>query len=112
MRILNAGTGNTLLNNFLLGGSDIAYRISNDSLPGLVSDYNIASSLFQSEDTSATETLAQWRTQTGQDMHSFGSTAAALGRRRESVDRDVGPGLAGELGPGPVGVPRLQLEPG
>ena len=34
-------------------------------------------------------------------------TAVALGRRGEPIDRDVGPGLGGELGPGPVGVPRL-----
>lgn len=34
-------------------------------------------------------------------------TALALGRRGEPVDRDVGRGLGGELGPGPVGVPRL-----
>ncbi len=36
-----------------------------------------------------------------------GRIAVALGRRQEAVDRDAGSGLGGELGPGPVGVPRL-----
>jgi len=38
----------------------------------------VVSSSFQSEDTSATETLAQWRSQTGQDLHSFVASASAL----------------------------------
>src|SRR5206468_1626369 len=78
IRILNAGTGNTILNNILLGGGGISYRISNDSLPGLVSDYNVGGGLFQSEDSTTTESLAQWRTQTGQDAHSFTSAATQI----------------------------------
>src|SRR5207248_9848229 len=66
VRILNAGTGTTLLNNILLGGGGIAYRISSDSMAGLVSDYNVVGGLFQSEDTGATQTLAQWQSSTGQ----------------------------------------------
>ena len=61
VRILDAGTGNTLLNNILLGSDGITYRISSDSLPGLVSDYNASGGVYQSEDTGATQTLAQWR---------------------------------------------------
>src|SRR5205085_2817784 len=78
VRLLDASTGNTLYNNILLGGGGITYRISSDSLPGLVSDYNVASNLYQSEDTGATQTLAQWRAQTGQDGHSFLAVAASL----------------------------------
>jgi hypothetical protein len=78
IRILNGGTGNTLLNDVLLGGGGITYRIASDSLPGLVSDYNVVGSLFQSEDSGATQTLAQWRAQTGQDAHSFTASAAQM----------------------------------
>jgi hypothetical protein len=80
VRILDGGTGNTILNNILLGGGGIALRISNDSLSGLVSNYNIgaSSSYFQSEDSGSTETLAQWRTQSGQDANSVTATAAQL----------------------------------
>jgi hypothetical protein len=78
VRILNAGTGNTLLNNILLGGGGVALRISSDSMAGLVSDYNVGGGVYQSEDTGATQTLAQWQTSTGQDQHSFTATAAQL----------------------------------
>ena len=78
VRILDAGTGNTLRNNILLGGGGITCRISDDSMSGLVSDYNVAGNLFQSEDTGATQTLVQWRTQTGQDAHSLVAAASAL----------------------------------
>ncbi len=71
IRILDGSTGNTIFNNILMGGSQGSIRISNDSLPGLHSDYNIVDNLYQSEDTGNTETLAQWRTATGQDTHSI-----------------------------------------
>ena len=78
IRILNAGTGNTILNNILLGGGGIVLRISSDSMSGLVSNYNIGGGVYQSEDTGTTQTLAQWQTSTGQDGHSFTATAAQL----------------------------------
>jgi hypothetical protein len=78
VRILDGGTGNTVLNNILLGGGNVALRISNDSRPGLVSNYNVFGSLFQSEDTGNTETLAQWQTESGQDLKSFTATPAGL----------------------------------
>ncbi|MBO0881440.1 MAG: DUF4082 domain-containing protein [Mycobacterium sp.] len=78
VRILDGSTGNTLLNNILLGGSGITYRISSDSLSGLVSDHNVVGSQFQSEDSGANETLAQWQSQTGQDKSSIVATPAQL----------------------------------
>ena len=78
IRILNAGTGNAIRNNILLGGGGYAYRISADSISGLVSDYNATGGVYQSEDTGTTETLAQWQAQTGQDAHSFISVPSAL----------------------------------
>src|SRR5439155_20185116 len=74
----DGSSGNTLLNNILLGGGGITLRISNDSLSGFVGNYNIGGGLYQSEDTGATETLAQWQAQTGQDMNSFTATASQL----------------------------------
>jgi parallel beta-helix repeat protein len=78
VRILDGGTGNTVLNNILLGGGGIALRISSDSMSGLVSDYNAGGGLYQSEDTANTQALAQWQAGTGQDKHSFTATAAQL----------------------------------
>jgi len=78
IRIKDGGTGNVIRNNILLGGGGVSIRISDDSLPGLVSDYNVVGTLFQSEDTGATQSLASWRTQTGQDAHSLTTTAALL----------------------------------
>ena len=77
VRILDGSTGNTLYNNILLGGGGVALRISNDSLSGLVSNYNIGG-VYQSEDTGATQTLAQWQAQTSQDLNSFTATASQL----------------------------------
>jgi hypothetical protein len=71
LRILDASTGNTIFNNILIGGPQGTIRISNDSLPGTESNYNIVDNLYQSEDTGNTETMAQWQTQTGQDLNSI-----------------------------------------
>ncbi|HEY7087624.1 MAG TPA: LamG-like jellyroll fold domain-containing protein, partial [Tepidisphaeraceae bacterium] len=49
-----------------------------DSLSGLVSDYNVVGSLYQSEDSGATQSLAQWRTSTGADTNSFVNTPQDL----------------------------------
>ncbi len=78
IRILDASTGNTILNNILLGGGGITLRISSDSMTGLVSNHNVVGSLYQSEDTGATESLAQWQSATGQDANSFTATPAQL----------------------------------
>jgi hypothetical protein len=78
VRILDASTGNTLLNNILLGGGGIALRISSDSMSGLDSDYNIGGGVYQSEDTGTTQTLAQWQSSNSQDAHSFIATASQL----------------------------------
>jgi hypothetical protein len=80
-RVLNAGVNNTVLNNILLGGSNIALRVSADSLAGFVSDYNIASattSYFQSDDTGTTQSFASWKTSRSQDLHSLIATATQL----------------------------------
>ncbi|MDB5306137.1 MAG: hypothetical protein JWO38_339, partial [Gemmataceae bacterium] len=78
IRIKNGGTGNTILNNVLLGNSGVFLSTSADSLPGLVSDYNVVGSLYRNDDTGGTQSLAAWRASTGQDAHSITATAAAL----------------------------------
>ena len=78
LRILDASTGNTILNNILLGGRGITLRISSDSMSGLVSNDNVTGSLFQSEDTGGTESLAQWQSATGQDKNSLTATESQL----------------------------------
>jgi methionine-rich copper-binding protein CopC len=80
IRILDASTGNTILNNILLDGSNIVYRISADSQSGTVSNYNIVpnGAQIQSEDTGQNESFSQWQSSTGQDHNSFSATAAQL----------------------------------
>ena len=69
-----------------MGGGGITYRVSADSLPGLISDYNVVGALDQSEDTGATETLAQWQAQTGLDAHSFVASPSQLFANAASND--------------------------
>jgi parallel beta-helix repeat protein len=78
LSITNGSTGNTVLNNILLAtaAGKGAFTIDTSSLPGLTSDYNAVANLFGKG--SRTFTLAQWRTRTGQDAHSFVATAAQL----------------------------------
>jgi hypothetical protein len=93
IRILDGGTGNTILNNILLGGGDIALRISNDSLPGLVSNYNIGgSSYFESEDDGSNESLDQWRVQSGQDASSQTAAAESLFANAAANNYHLAPG--------------------
>ena len=76
--ISDGGTGNAILNNILLGAGGVTLSISSDSMSGLVSNYNVVGTLFQSVDTGDNETLAQWQSATGQDEKSFTATEAQL----------------------------------
>ena len=78
IRIKNGGTGNTVRNNVLLGGSGVFLSTSADSLSGLVSDYNVVGSLYRNDDTGSTTSLSAWRTSSGQDAHSIVATATQL----------------------------------
>ena len=80
IRILDSSTGNTILNNILLDGSTIVYRIAADSVSGTVSNHNVVptGAEVQSDDTGSTETWAQWQGQTGQDKNSLAATPAQL----------------------------------
>ena len=78
--ITNASTGNRVFNNILL--NDGTYRgsmsVSPDSLPGMVSDYNVVMDRFTLNDGDTRLTRAEWQAQTGQDAHSVVSAATAL----------------------------------
>jgi hypothetical protein len=80
LNIQDASTGNTVYNNILYDAnpSHGAIDISSDSLPGFTSDYNATDGRFTTSDGDTVLTLAQWRTSTGQDAHSFVSTPGAL----------------------------------
>ncbi len=72
INIKNGSTGNTLLNNILLNnGSNGAINIASDSLSGLHSNYNVVKDRFSPDDGGSTESLADWRSQTGQDKNSI-----------------------------------------
>ena len=78
--VVDASTGNTVFNNVFMNGNSFrgSMSVSPDSLTGLRSDYNVIMDRFTLDDGDSRLTLAQWRTQTGQDTHSVISTPAAL----------------------------------
>jgi hypothetical protein len=79
VNIRDGSTGNTLRNNILLhAGSRGAISIWDDSLEGFTSDYNAVKDRFTTTDGDSTLTLAQWRTSTGQDLHSLIATPTQL----------------------------------
>jgi hypothetical protein len=79
LNIQDGSTGNTVLNNILYNNHSFrgSIDISADSLPGLVSDYNVVMNRFVIND-GAVQSLAQWRAATGQDQHSIVATPAQL----------------------------------
>jgi parallel beta-helix repeat protein len=77
--INNGSTGNTVFNNILL--NDGTYRgsmsVSQDSLSGLKSNYNVVMDRFTTDDGNTRLTLAQWQA-TGRDLNSIIATPALL----------------------------------
>jgi hypothetical protein len=80
LNIQNGSTGNQVYNNVLLNlhPTHGSIDIGSTSLPGFLSDYNIVMDRFTTNGGSTTLTLAQWRTNTGQDAHSRVATPAQV----------------------------------
>lgn len=80
INIQNASTGNQVTNNILYTIHSFrgVIDISSDSLTGFTSDYNTVMNRFTTNGGSSVLTLAQWQTQTGQDMHSLIATPTEL----------------------------------
>jgi parallel beta-helix repeat protein len=76
LNIQSGSTGNQVFNNVLLNLHSFrgSIDISADSLPGFVSDYNVVMNRFTTNGGSTVQTLAQWRSATGQDAHSVVAT--------------------------------------
>jgi len=79
VNIQDASTQNLVYNNILLNEnpSHGSIDISSDSLPGFASDYNAVIDRFTPDDNNF-NTLAQWQSATGQDLHSFIATESQL----------------------------------
>ena len=80
INIQDGATGNRVVNNILLTLHAFrgAIDISTDSLSGFVSDSNAVIGRFTTNGGNSVLTLAAWRQATGQDLHSFTTTPAAL----------------------------------
>jgi hypothetical protein len=80
VNITNASTGNRVLNNILYNAHSFrgSMTVSADSLPGLVSDYNVVMNRFSTDDGDTRITWAQWQAATGQDIHSIVAVPADL----------------------------------
>lgn len=80
LNLQNGAANTTVANNIFLSDHNFrgAIDASADSLSGLVSDYNVMISRFTTDDASSVMTLAEWQTNTGQDLHSQVATASEL----------------------------------
>jgi hypothetical protein len=80
INIRDGSTGNRVVNNILLTLHTYrgAISVSDDSLPGFSSDFNAVTGRFTLDDGDSILDLSRWRQATGQDLHSFVSTPAAL----------------------------------
>lgn len=72
IRIADGSTHNVLKNNICINGHQYrgAFDISEDSLPGLVSDHNLIDGRFTLTDGDSVVGLDEWRSLTGQDRSS------------------------------------------
>ncbi len=80
VNIQDASTGNHVVNNILLTLHSFrgVIDISADSLPGFVSDANAVTARFTMNGGNSVLSLSAWRQATGQDLHSFATTPAAV----------------------------------
>src|SRR5207247_553490 len=83
LQFRDGATNNTALNNILYTESSFSSRgallIAADSRAGAASDYNAVQDLFNTDaDENEPRTLAEWRSATGFDPHSFLATPAQL----------------------------------
>lgn len=76
VHIVDGATGNSLRNNVLLNDHPTrgAIEITSDCLPGFTCDFNAVKDRFSLDDSFLS--LAQWKTATSQDTHSFVATTA------------------------------------
>jgi hypothetical protein len=81
INIRDGATGATVRNNILYNAHAFrgSLNVNTDSLAGLASDWNVVMNRFSTDEgETAILTLAQWRTQTGQDQHSLVALPANL----------------------------------
>ena len=80
VNLQDGASGNTVLNNILY--SHHSFRgvmdVSTDSLPGLLSDYNIVMNRFTNDGGDNIMSLVQWQSNTGLDTNSIVATPAEL----------------------------------
>lgn len=88
INIQNSSTGNRVYNNILF--TEHSYRgdisISETSMNGFESDYNVLIGRFTRDDGNSVDDLETWQTETGNDMHSFHASPAAVFVSYESDD--------------------------
>ena len=89
LNIKDGSTGNTAYNNILVSEHPTygAIDLSADSLTDFKSDYNVVISKFSFDDSFIS--LAQWRSQTGQDAHSIAAEPEALFENWTSGDYEL-----------------------
>ncbi len=94
LNIRDGSTDNQAYNNVFYNYHPTRGSISvwANSLAGFRSDYNAVMNRFTTTDGSSVVSLAQWRTATGQDAHSFVATPAALFVDAPNGDYHLRPG--------------------
>jgi parallel beta-helix repeat protein len=79
LQITNGAIDTTVYNNILYNNSGHgSINISPDSLLGFVSDFNMVMQRFSADGGNTMQTLSQWQSATGQDLHSIVATPSQL----------------------------------
>jgi parallel beta-helix repeat protein len=95
LNITDGATGNTVLNNIFV--TEHAFRgsisVSSNSLPGLVSNYNVLEAPLSANGGGSTITFAQWQA-AGRDVNSRVADAASLFVNPSAGDYRLKPGVA------------------
>ncbi len=80
LNVRDASVNNTVLNNIFYNNHPFrgSIAVSEDSLPGLVSDYNVLMNRMSRDGDETIISLSQWQTAGGHDLHSVLSTPVQL----------------------------------
>ena len=94
VHLWDASTGSVVMNNILLSDHPVrgALDVSEDSVPGLVSDRNALIGRFTLDDANTILGLADWQAKTKQDLHSVVASADALFTDWRTDDFTLRPG--------------------
>lgn len=111
INIKNESTNNLIANNILINkGSRGIISVSADSMPGLVSDYNIVDNRLSPDGGEEFMDLNRWRSRTGLDGHSLYARPKELFKDEPSADFRLCDGSPANDAADPELAPRVDIK--